>query len=172
MARLSGVSIASQPGRITVTPHSQPNRNRKGWNPAPCYCLRGNPRCIVQPAVLDSALPLARTALSRPGQGDAVFQRQAIPYGELHPHELRADPAGTTSDGKPIMQRSVSWHSAASVQLVAAYIVSVVRTGTGPPHFHVQRIATSGHSGQTTLITEPENPVIPEQQLLIEGRQT
>jgi hypothetical protein len=78
---------------------------------------------------------------------------------------------GTTPNGKPIMQRRVSWRSAPSVSIVVAYVLTIDRENkkTG---WHIQRIPTAAHSGQTTLVTEPENPVETEPFVLLEGRWT
>lgn len=84
---------------------------------------------------------------------------------------------GTSPEGTPILRRSFTWRSVASVELVAAFILTVrVEHGKavmehGRYKWRWQRVPTGPHSGETTLTTDQSYNSGLQPYLLLEGKQ-
>lgn len=56
---------------------------------------------------------------------------------------------GKDANKDPIMQRTVSWHSAPGVKIVAVFVIT--RTWSPKLHFHYRQVPSGPHSGHVTL---------------------
>jgi hypothetical protein len=91
---------------------------------------------------------------------------RSIP-AKLGPEEL----VGTEPNGDPIIHRTLSWHTAVGVKLVAAYeLTPTIQNGKAA--FHFRRIPTGAHGGRIVLTgTTNASTHIPEREpmVLLEG---
>jgi hypothetical protein len=131
----------------------------------------------LSPAVSSSRNPLATVTQSHCyvkevpclGVVQALYTFTGKAGGALRSIHAKLGPeeeTGNTPEGMPIMRRSVTWKSVASVRLVVAYVLTIVAE-----HWRIHRVPTGVHSGHATLTTEPQNPE-PVPYLLLEGRKS
>jgi hypothetical protein len=88
----------------------------------------------------------------------------AVTY--IHAHPGAEERIGTAADENPITQRTFTWHSVASVKIVAAFIVTEIGL-TG--RYSYQRVPTGEHGGHAVLVAKGDISV---PRLLLEGSRT
>jgi hypothetical protein len=101
------------------------------------------------------------SVLGAPCLGDIhsfyAFSGQAEGATSLLPASLGSEePAGTDSQGNPLVTRVFHWHSAAGVKLVAAFEV-IGENNHGKEGWHVRRLVSGEHGGEATM-TMATNP--------------
>jgi hypothetical protein len=97
--------------------------------------------------------------------------------GALHAIPAKLSPeveVGKEPNGDPIIHRTLSWHTAPGVKLVAAYEVTIVtKDGKAGFHFHRIHIGThSGHIPMTGTLQGTTHDPETETDVLLEGERT